>query len=260
MSRLSEEDNLLNITFEKINKFREKLPNTTSDAIATDTVYDGLISLILSSLQSVSDAVAKTATSLISGLPDLIFALITTVIALFYISADSNLLYDKKSLSEAPALIKSILLFKENAANAVKKYAKSYLIILLITFSELFLGFVLLRIDYALLLSLITAIIDFLPVLGTGIVLVPWSIACFISGNIKRGVGLLVLWGIMYVVRQLTEPKIVSGVMGIHPLLSLFSIYLGYISCGFIGMIIFPILLYIAKESFKKEKSVEPTQ
>ncbi len=244
--KLDNGEGLLSTALEKVNALGSFFHSKKANEAAT-TIYEGIRSLALNALETVSSEIAEFAASFIGKLPGFIFALFTSVISLFYICTSKSPSKCEGNSEAKSDFIKVVYEIRRCISDAVGKYLRSYLIILLITFAELFLGFVILRIDYALLLSLTVAVIDFLPVLGTGIVIVPWGLACLLTGNMKRGIGLLVTWGIMYLVRQLIEPRIVSGVMGIHPLASLFAIYLGYISCGVFGMIIFPILLYIAK-------------
>ena len=126
-------------------------------------------------------------------------------------------------------------------------YIRAYLVLMLLTFGELFLGFAILRIKYSFFLAFIVAIIDVLPVFGVGTVLIPWAVILFINGHTGKAVGLLVLFGIMYVVRQFSEPRLIGRFMGLHPLLTLSTAYLGYTFFGITGMIISPIILYVVK-------------
>ena len=97
--------------------------------------------------------------------------------------------------------------------------------------------------EYALLLAAITAIVDILPVLGVGTVLVPWSVISYISGDISRGTAILILYVAVIILRQFIEPKIIGKSLGIHPLLSLFSMYVGLRVFGVIGIILAPALV-----------------
>lgn len=136
---------------------------------------------------------------------------------------------------------------RRSAGRAAAGYIKAYLIILLITFCELFIGFSVLRVDYAFLLAAVIAVIDILPVLGVGTVLIPWATIAFIERNMRLGFGLLILYGVIVIVRQFAEPKIVGGTLGIHPLLTLAAMYLGFRLFGVAGMIIGPILALLAR-------------
>ena len=118
---------------------------------------------------------------------------------------------------------------------------------MLITFSLLLIGFLVLGIKYALILSFICAIVDILPILGVGSVLIPFAIIEFAKGNLKLGIGLVVLYLIITVSRQIIEPKIIGAKIGIHPLLTLFSMYLGLSLFGVFGIILGPFTVLILK-------------
>jgi len=136
-------------------------------------------------------------------------------------------------------------------------YLRSYSIIMLITFAEIFFGLSVLGIEYSFLIAAVSAVIDILPVLGVGIILLPWAIFCLIGRNLFRGIGLIILYVIIVIVRQFIEPKIVGESLGVHPLLALSSFYIGYRLFGFAGIIIAPILLVLwraIKEYSGKEK------
>jgi predicted PurR-regulated permease PerM len=127
------------------------------------------------------------------------------------------------------------------------KYIKAYLIILLMTFSELLIGFFILKIPYALTLASVIAIIDILPVLGVGTVLIPWGIVLIILGDSFLAAGIFILYGIIWVVRQIVEPRIVGKSMGLSPLITLAAMYIGYSSIGYGGLFVFPIAAMILK-------------
>lgn len=129
---------------------------------------------------------------------------------------------------------------KNNFFDIGIKYIRSYFILMLITVLTLLFGFFVIGVEYAGLLALFVGVLDILPVIGVGTVLVPWSIFAFITSDIRLGVGLAVIFLINAVVRQLIEPKIVGKSLGIHPVLTLVLIYAGYSFFGVWGMIILP--------------------
>ncbi len=137
------------------------------------------------------------------------------------------------------------------------KYLRSYLTITLIVFSLLLIGFFILKIKYTFIISLVCALVDFLPVLGVGSILIPWSVISFATGNLKLGIGLVVIYLIITVTRQIIEPKIVGANFGIHPLLTLFSMYLGLSLFGVFGMIIGPLVAVTVKGSLSLKGSEE---
>lgn len=123
-----------------------------------------------------------------------------------------------------------------------KQYLRACLLLGLLTFLQMFIGLAVLGIPYAFLLALLIAAVDFLPLLGTGIILIPWSVICLLLGEVKLGIGLIVLYGVSTVIRQVLEPKLIGEGLGLHPLLSLFSMYAGLRLFGVGGMILAPLV------------------
>jgi predicted PurR-regulated permease PerM len=116
-----------------------------------------------------------------------------------------------------------------------------------ITFCELCLGLTLLHVPHAIIISAVIALVDIMPVLGTGTVMVPWAIMEFIMGRGYSGLGLALIYAIITVVRNILEPKIVGHHIGLHPLVTLAAIVIGLKALGFAGMIFFPITIIILK-------------
>lgn len=246
--KLSEEDNFLRRAFDWFQDIKGRFHFGKGETgEVSESVYSALTSVAESGLSQISSGLGTFAAKFIGGLPSFIFGLITTVIALFYICLDRGGLRDEFELFAGTKAAGKLSTVKSRVLSAFGKYFKSYMIIMLVTFAQLLLGFVILRVEYALVLAFIIAIIDLLPVLGSGTVLVPWGIISLIFGDIRRGAGLIILWLIMYIVRQIIEPHIIGSVMGIHPLVSLFSVYVGFVLFGVGGMIFVPILVYFAK-------------
>lgn len=130
----------------------------------------------------------------------------------------------------------------------IVRWLRAQLLMMLIIFGSLAAAFSLLRISYALLLAMCTAVIDALPVLGTGTVLIPWALYELLCGNIGLGLGLVIVYIGVTVLRNCIQAKLLGDQLGLHPLAALLAIYVGFASCGVVGMIIFPILLITAKQ------------
>ena len=106
-----------------------------------------------------------------------------------------------------------------------------------------FIGLALLGVPYAFLFSLLLAAVDLLPLVGTGIVLIPWGVVSLLLGRVRLGIGLLILYAVTAVVHQVLEPKLIGEGLGLHPLLSLFAMYGGLKLFGVWGMILAPLLV-----------------
>lgn len=123
------------------------------------------------------------------------------------------------------------------AEDAAGRYLRAYLLLTGATFCELLAGFWLMGMDGAAAAAFLTALVDLLPVLGCGTVLVPWAAASFLAGNGGRGAGLLLLTAAVWVVRQVLEPRLVGKAAGIHPFLALSVSYLALRLFGGAGML-----------------------
>ena len=131
----------------------------------------------------------------------------------------------------------------------LKKYMGGYVraqcIIMTVAFCILFIGLTILQKDYALLIAIGIAVLDALPFFGSGAALWPLALVSFLSGSVKSGVGLVIIYLIIILTRQTIEPKLVSSKIGLHPILTLMSMYVGYRTFSIGGMILGPITLMI---------------
>ena len=128
------------------------------------------------------------------------------------------------------------------------KWCKAQCILLGVTFCELLAGLLLMRQGYALLLAALIAVIDALPVFGTGTVLVPWGALCLLTGNVPKGLGLLALYGVISLVRSVLEPKIMAAQVDLSPLAALAAMYVGFCAFGVAGMVLCPMALLCVKQ------------
>jgi sporulation integral membrane protein YtvI len=189
--------------------------------------------------------------------PSAFISIIVSLVACIYLSMDFKNIASSLLSVFPKSLSSSIESLKAKFEKSYKGYIKAYLILFLITFSELFLGLWILKRRYAFLTALIIAAVDILPVLGTGIILVPWGILMIIEQNFFVGFGLLTLYAIVIIVRQVTEPYFISESLGLHPLLSLFSMFAGLKLFGIIGMLFAPPIAILIKEViFKRSPTV----
>ena len=117
----------------------------------------------------------------------------------------------------------------------------------LVTCGVLAAGFLLLRIPYGVLWAVPVALVDAVPMLGTGVVLIPWALVVFLQGKTMLGIGLLLLCAVSMILRRVLEPKMVGEQLGLDPLLTLVFLYAGYRFWGFTGMILAPLLAAAVK-------------
>lgn len=188
--------------------------------------------------------------------PLFLVGFLLTVISSFFIAMDYqlivNFLLDQISPSKRSLLIEAQLFL----VSTLHKYAKSYLMIMSITFVELTIGFSILGIESAIVVAFLIAIFDILPVAGTGGVMIPWMIFTFLEGNSRLGFGLLIIYLIVTVIRNIIEPKIIGDQVGLHPLLTLFAMYIGLQLFGVAGLFGFPITLAILNGLHRNKKII----
>lgn len=187
----------------------------------------------------------------VQSFPRILIFIIVTVLATYFMSSGKETIIEYLK-SKVPKLwVRNARKIKVGVFSSMFKLLKGYMLIMLITFTELFIGFSIIGIKYAALLAVIVSVIDILPVLGTGLVLIPWIIISFATGNLQMGISILVLYLIILVVRQTIEPKIVSSQIGVHPLVTLMAMYFTYKLIGPGGLLVGPIAVVIVSNIYK---------
>ncbi len=134
---------------------------------------------------------------------------------------------------------------KKASLGAFGGYLRAQLLLSLGVFFILLCGFLITGQSYALLLALGFAMLDFIPLIGSGTIMVPWAVIDLFLGDYRHALALMVIWGLIVLFRRLSEPKFVGDQTGLSPILSLISIYVGMRLYGVLGMILCPILLLV---------------
>ena len=197
---------------------------------------------IIKSLSSFIPSAVSFTMKFLSFFPSAVVFLCFMFISVYYISYDYDRICSFLKLQMPERVLETFDETMQVITSTAKELFKSYFLLTLITFFQLLVGFLTIGIDYSLLLASIICFIDLIPVLGTGTVLIPWAIICFIIGDYSTAIGLIVLYASIMIFRQIAEPKIIGTNTGLSPLLSLISVFLGLKLIGFSGVIIFPIL------------------
>ena len=221
---------------------RLDLPREVEESIS------GALSGIVTSLLS---SVGGALTTIASAIPGILLFLVITVISTVYFTVDLERINAAVRRSLPPKAFSALSRIKDGALTLVSKYLRSYFIIMLTTFVLMLVGLWILRVKYALLFAVILSLLDLLPVVGVGTALVPAGVFCFVSGNRGLAIGLIALFLVNLVWRQLAEPKILGKNLGVHPLVTLAAVYVGYSIFGFLGILLLPlgvVLLGIYKE------------
>lgn len=185
------------------------------------------------------------APDLVSGVSGFVVALIVFVMASYFITGEYPR-YRFQVTDRMPAEVRD---FTRSARNicvaAFGGYLKSQLLMSLVVFLILTVGFMFMGNNYGLLIAFGLAVLDFIPIVGAGTVMVPWAVIDLILGRYASAIGLMIIWGVIALFRQVAGPKVLGDQTGLSPILSLVGIYVGMKLGGVLGMIFGPLLLLV---------------
>ena len=182
------------------------------------------------------------ATGFAGALPTAMLFMVALTLSMYLISSDygrvAAFLMRQLPLKWRQRVLDS----KDHMTSTLGKWLKAQGLLAALTSVQALAGMLLMRVDYALIITAIIAVLDLLPVVGSGMVFLPWGIFCLLAGDVGRGAGLLVLWTVITLVRGAAEPRLVGRQIGLHPLASLVCMYAGFRLMGVIGMLVLPML------------------
>lgn len=206
----------------------------------SDTLYN-----FLNSLAKYIGVLATSSINVVTAIPNFLLFVLFTLLSAFFISKDKEKIYKFIRVRIPDKIYKSkkLKILKEDLILALLGYLKAQLILMTITFIQSAIGLTLIGVNYAILIAFIISFVDALPVLGSGSIYIPWIIVKLLTKDYNTAIFLLVLYLIITIVRQTLEPKILSSQIGLYPLVTLISIYLGIRIFGFIGIILGPIIV-----------------
>ena len=230
---------------EKGSNYYYDLPEETTEIIKNQSSH------LLDWLRQSANMLLKLVYDTALFIPQIILFLIFTILASFFISSDKYKIRNYFKTQFPEAWTKTVSGVLHNVFLGLVGYLRSLTIIMIVTFTILFISFTIIGIRQTLLLSFIGAVFEALPILGTGTIIFPWMAYLFIVGNYKLAISLLIVYLIVFIVRQLIEPKILSTQIGVHPLITLAAMYFGFRTFGFAGLLAAPIMVVIAANIFK---------
>lgn len=199
--------------------------------------------------------------SFVTSIPTLILYIVITILSTFFMILDREEILSYLEHQLPKSWLDKVFNIKTEMFTVLVSYLKAQAILGSICLIESLillnlLAFLKFDVPYPLLMSIIICIADILPILGAGTILIPWSVLSFATGNIKLGIGLLISYLIIMSVRQMLEPKLISQNLGVHPLITLISMYSGFKVFGVSGFLIGPVVMIILKNVFSKELEV----
>lgn len=221
---------------------RIALPTVLRDAFD----FNKLVSNMTKSLSETLD-VQNIVSGIVSNASAFLFGFFIMVVATVLLSADYVRIRAFVMRQLSPRYQKTMLNVKVFMKTTVWGYIKTYAIIFAFYFVAMMGLFLILKVDHAVLISFLIALVDLLPVLGLGIVFIPWSIISIIGGDVWFGIALIVAYVVLTFVRNLIEPKLIGKQVGIHPFVALLALYLGLKLFGIIGVFVLPLSVILLK-------------
>ena len=187
----------------------------------------------------------------LGGVSNFFIAFFVALISAYFFTKDRENIRKVYEKHLAPLLGGSVHTTKTELKASIWGYIKTQFILMGFTFTLTIAAMLVMKSPYALLLSVIIAIIDALPFFGSGFILWPGAVIHLVTGNTFLAIGYMALYASIQVMRQILQPKILGTQIGLHPLLTLFSMFFGFKCIGVIGLIIGPIIAVILKAFFQ---------
>lgn len=190
---------------------------------------------------------------IVKGIPSFLLSIVITIISCVFMTSEYDFIRDMILDMLTPEKGRRLVRAKKTVMQGVGKLVKAYATIMVITFTEVFLGLNLMKAlgvyggGYIAIIAFITCIVDIIPVLGTGTILIPWAVFNMLTGDFGLGIGLVVLYAVITVLRQVLEPKLVANQAGLPSVVSIMAMFLGARLFGALGVILTPLTIIILK-------------
>lgn len=226
-------------------------------------ISDDVVNMIKTSVANFLDNASTWLTNFLNSMLSIVSSVATvgiytviTILATYFICADRIYILDQIEHHFPKEWVKKLNKNISKITKLLGGYLKAQVILIVINFVLVLIGLFAfemfgLNVGYPLLMALLIAFADALPILGSGTILVPWAVIRSIQGDMHLAIALIVLYIIISVARQLLEPKVISNQIGIHPIFTLIAMYTGYKAIGIFGMLIGPIIIIILKSIFE---------
>lgn len=224
--------------------FWDLVPPALNETV--DSVWDSVLEWLKNTLPGMLEGLVNYAKDKALSLPSFGLALIIYIMASYLLTADYPDLRTQAARRTDRRLLAFLIQVRDTALAAFGGYLKAEFLLSVGVFFILLGGFFIIHQPYGLLLALVLAVMDFIPIIGAGTVMVPWAVIDLFTGNLGGAIRLMVIWGLIALFRRVGEPKFVGDQTGLSPILSLVSIYVGMRLGGVLGMILGPTVLLIA--------------
>lgn len=218
-----------------------------SAVVIMNDIGTEFIKLVGQMVSSISAKALSVLYGVSAALPGMFVELVLMIISSVFITMDWKVLtgFCMRQMNDKTKEV--FIQIKEYVVGTLWVCIRSYALIMTITFAELSILLTLVGIKHSVVVAFCTACFDILPVLGTGGIMIPWALITMLQGNLFLGLKLLGVYVVVTVVRNIIEPKIVGSQLGLHPVVTLCSMFVGVQLFGVIGLFGFPIGLSLLR-------------
>ncbi len=223
---------------------------------ALEQVLGSLISALESLFSWFSEFAVNLISRIATGVPSLVLSLLTMIFTTVFLVADYDRIRDFTS-EHLPVSIKKLLKnIRIYLTDTLFVVIRSYAAIMLLTFTELSILFAVFGIESPVIKAALIAVLDIMPILGTGGIMIPWAIISLVLGYTKLGIELFIIYAIVTVIRNYVEPKIVGAQLGLHPIITLVAMFVGLRVFGFWGLFGLPVgISFLWKQRMEKQEA-----
>lgn len=226
----------IRLMLEQMSRLLRFLPANMQNALGT--LGNNLSDYIGAAISGIGVPTMEAAGNVAKNIPNILIQILVTILSSYFFIADKDKLMEQLHAVIPKSVSKKLDMLTAYFKGVVGGYFKAQFRIMAIVAVILFIGFLILEVDYAVLLAILIAILDFLPFFGTGTALIPWAVVKLFAGEYQMAVGLVIIYLVSQLVRQVIQPKIVGDTMGLNPLQTLFFMYVGFKFYGIAGMIL----------------------
>lgn len=236
----------IRLMLENASELLRFLPKNLQNSLGT--LGNNLSEYIGTVISSIGVPTVEAAGNVAKNIPNILIQILVTILSSYFFIADRDRLMEQLRRIIPDSVNRSMEMLTSHFKMVVGGYFKAQFRIMGIVAVILFIGFLVLDVNYAALLAILIAILDFLPFFGTGTALIPWAVVKLFTGEYQMAAGLVIIYLVSQLVRQLIQPKIVGDSMGLNPLQTLFFMYIGFKIYGIAGMILaVPVGLIVLK-------------
>ena len=212
--------------------------------ISTENLASIIQSLSRHLTESIT-TIAASAVSFVTQMPAIILFIVFTIMSTYFFSVSRFSIMRNLKRQLPQSWQETAQHLYGTLAKALFGWLKAQFIILCCMFLVMFIGFTILNVHYALLIALGIAVMDALPILGSGLVMIPWIGYQLFFGSLPMGIGLALIYVLLIFTRQSIEPRVVGGQFGLPPLWTMCAMYAGFRLFGFIGLFLGPLTLLL---------------